>query len=235
MVTGVGSVETCESYERRPTALTERVSPIERVRAEIDQLFAATERPLSEILEDVGRLLVRRKVMGQLPPCAARPRHVQDRVDNAPTVMGRRAPTWARPYQRGNQIPLRIGQIRWARLQLGSTHQQPHWTQPSHHPGSHTDPLTRQHQEAIWALHQAISRLRAVLMEFYPQALHAFPNLKHKGAKIVLAAVPTQAAAAKLTRTKLATLLQRAGRGSPHRYLLASNRTRLSQFDARVT
>jgi hypothetical protein len=39
--------------------VTKRVSPIDRVRAEIDQLFAATERPLTEILEDVGRLFVR--------------------------------------------------------------------------------------------------------------------------------------------------------------------------------
>jgi hypothetical protein len=30
--------------------------------------------------------------------------------------------------------------------------------------------LARQHQEAIWALHQTISRLRLVLLEFYPHA-----------------------------------------------------------------
>jgi transposase len=28
--------------------------------------------------------------------------------------------------------------------------------------------LARQHQEAIWAMHQTISRLRSVLLEFYP-------------------------------------------------------------------
>lgn len=39
--------------------MTKQVSPIDRVRAEIDQLFAATERPLTEILEQVGRLSVR--------------------------------------------------------------------------------------------------------------------------------------------------------------------------------
>ena len=39
--------------------MTNRVSPIDRVRVEIDQLFAAAERPLAEILEDVGRLSVR--------------------------------------------------------------------------------------------------------------------------------------------------------------------------------
>ena len=54
--------------------------------------------------------------------------------------------------------------------------------------------LARQHQEAIWALHQTVSRLRSVLLEFYPQALQAFPNLKHHAATTVLAAAPTPAA-----------------------------------------
>ena len=39
--------------------MTKQVSPIDLVRVEIDQLFAATERPLTEILEQVGRLSVR--------------------------------------------------------------------------------------------------------------------------------------------------------------------------------
>ena len=39
--------------------MTKRVSPTERIRADIDHLFASTERPLTEILEDVGRLTVR--------------------------------------------------------------------------------------------------------------------------------------------------------------------------------
>lgn len=53
-----------------------------------------------------------------------------------------------------------------------------------------------------------------MLLEFYPQALHAFPNLKHKAAITVLTAASTPAAAAKLTRRKLVALLQRAGRGN---------------------
>lgn len=61
--------------------------------------------------------------------------------------------------------------------------------------------LARQHQEAIWALHQTISRLRSVLLEFYPQALHAFPNLKHRSALTVLTAVPTPGAGQKLTKS----------------------------------
>lgn len=74
--------------------------------------------------------------------------------------------------------------------------------------------LARQHQEAIWALHQTVSRLRSVLLEFYPQALQAFPNLKHRAALTVLAAVLTPAAATKLTRGRVVTLLKRSGRGN---------------------
>jgi putative transposase len=59
MVAGVGSFETCESNEGGATPVTKRVSPIERIRAQIDDLFASTDRPLTEVLEDVGRLSVR--------------------------------------------------------------------------------------------------------------------------------------------------------------------------------
>ena len=37
-----------------------RVSPVERVRAEIDQLFADSARDLGEVLEEVARLGARR-------------------------------------------------------------------------------------------------------------------------------------------------------------------------------
>lgn len=72
--------------------------------------------------------------------------------------------------------------------------------------------LARQHQEAIWALHQSISRLRSVLIEFYPQALQAFPNLKHRAALTVLTAAPTPEAGRKLTQRRLESLLRRCGR-----------------------
>ncbi len=72
--------------------------------------------------------------------------------------------------------------------------------------------LARQHQEAIWALHQTNNRLRSVLLEFYPQALQAFPNLKHKAALTVLAAAPTPELGAKLTARKLVALLHGCGR-----------------------
>jgi transposase len=72
--------------------------------------------------------------------------------------------------------------------------------------------LARQHQEAIWALHQTLSRLRSVLLEFYPQALQAFPILKHKAALAIMGAAPTPGAGAKLTTRKVVALLHKCGR-----------------------
>jgi transposase len=74
--------------------------------------------------------------------------------------------------------------------------------------------LARQHQEAIWAVNQTVSRLRAVLLEFYPQAVTAFPKLKTRTALTVLASVTSPAKAAKLTKSRTLTLLRRAGRGN---------------------
>ena len=72
--------------------------------------------------------------------------------------------------------------------------------------------LARQHQEAIWALHQTTNRLRSVLLEFYPQALRAFPNLQHKAALTVLGAASTPEQGSRLTNRKIVTLLRRCGR-----------------------
>jgi len=72
--------------------------------------------------------------------------------------------------------------------------------------------LARQHQEAIWSLHQTTSRLRSVLLEFYPQALQAFPNLKHKAALTILAAASTPEIGAKMTARTVVVLLHRCGR-----------------------
>lgn len=51
-----------------------------------------------------------------------------------------------------------------------------------------------------------------MLLEFYPQAVKAFPNLKHHTATAVLAAAPSPAAAARLTRRKVVSLLHQCGR-----------------------
>jgi transposase len=73
--------------------------------------------------------------------------------------------------------------------------------------------LARQHQEAIWARQLTVNRLRSVYLEFYPNALIAFPNLIHKAALEILGAAPTPRLALKLTRKRIVTLLQRSGRG----------------------
>lgn len=72
--------------------------------------------------------------------------------------------------------------------------------------------LARQHQEAIWAWHDALNRLRSLLLEFYPQAVTTFPNLKHKAALEILRAAPTPSKAKTLTRRRVIALLHRCGR-----------------------
>jgi transposase len=73
--------------------------------------------------------------------------------------------------------------------------------------------LARQHQEAIWARQHTVNRLRSVLLEYYPNAVQAFPNLTHRAALTILAAVPSPARAVQLTTKKTVTLLRRCGRG----------------------
>jgi transposase len=73
--------------------------------------------------------------------------------------------------------------------------------------------LARQHQEAIWARQHTVNRLRSVLVEYYPNALTAFPNLTHRAALTILTAVPSPARAAQLTVKKTVALLRRCGRG----------------------
>jgi transposase len=77
--------------------------------------------------------------------------------------------------------------------------------------------LARAHQDAIWDKTQMVNRLRSHLREYFPAALHAFHGagtlgLGSRHARAVLAAAPTPAAAARLTRSQLRALLNRAGR-----------------------
>lgn len=72
--------------------------------------------------------------------------------------------------------------------------------------------LARQHQEAVWAFHQTLSRLRSLLAEFYPNALVAFPQLKHHAALALLAAAPTPARGRRLTPRQVVAILHRVGR-----------------------
>lgn len=81
--------------------------------------------------------------------------------------------------------------------------------------------LARAQQDAVWSRQQIGNQVRSLLKEFYPAALAAFATLPEGGlvrrdARTVLAAAPTPAQAAKLTRTQLRSLLTQAGR---RRYL----------------
>jgi transposase len=76
--------------------------------------------------------------------------------------------------------------------------------------------LARAGQDAVWQRQQAANQLRSLLREYFPAALTAF-QVKHIGlaspeARTVLAAAPTPAAAAKLTKPRLRSLLIKAGR-----------------------
>jgi transposase len=74
--------------------------------------------------------------------------------------------------------------------------------------------LARAHQDAVWARSQDANRLRSLLREFFPAALTAFGDLTTRTALTVLAAAPTPATAAALTRANLTGLLHTAGRGT---------------------
>src|SRR6266542_6690227 len=53
--TGVGSLQDRQVTKEGPTPVSARVSPTERIRARVDELFAE-DRPLPEVLEEVARL-----------------------------------------------------------------------------------------------------------------------------------------------------------------------------------
>jgi transposase len=76
--------------------------------------------------------------------------------------------------------------------------------------------LARAQQDAVWARTQAHNKLRSHLREYYPAFLTAFADARggimRPEARILLAAAPTPAAAAKLTPSQLPALLRKAGR-----------------------
>jgi transposase len=77
--------------------------------------------------------------------------------------------------------------------------------------------LARAQQDAVWGRQKLGNQIRSLLKDFYPAALEAFADLPKGGlarpdARTVLAAVPTPAKGAKLTRARLRTLLVKAGR-----------------------
>ena len=77
--------------------------------------------------------------------------------------------------------------------------------------------LARAHQDAIWARTKAHHQLRSLLREFYPTFLAVFASRFTLGiaspeARAVLAIAPTPAAAARLSVSRIAAALRRAGR-----------------------
>jgi transposase len=77
--------------------------------------------------------------------------------------------------------------------------------------------LARAQQDAVWSRQQLGNKLRALLKDFYPAAIEAFAGLAEGGlarrdARTVLAAAPSPAVSARLTRAQLRALLLKAGR-----------------------
>ena len=77
--------------------------------------------------------------------------------------------------------------------------------------------LARAHQDAIWRRTTAHHQLRSLLREFYPTFLAVFTSRFTLGiaspeARVMLAIAPTPAAAAKLSVSRVAAALRRAGR-----------------------
>jgi len=76
--------------------------------------------------------------------------------------------------------------------------------------------LARAQQDAVWERTCAHNKLRSLLREYYPGILAAFADkrdgLLRPEARVILAAVPTPAGGAALTKPQLRALLKRAGR-----------------------
>lgn len=73
--------------------------------------------------------------------------------------------------------------------------------------------IARTHQSFVWERQRHVNRLRSALREFYPQALEAFgTELASADAVAVLKIAPTPELGRRLSRSKIAAALRRAGR-----------------------
>jgi hypothetical protein len=73
--------------------------------------------------------------------------------------------------------------------------------------------LARTHQSFVWERQRHVNRLRSALREFYPAALEAFgTDLASPDAVAVLTLAPTPEFGLRLSRSKIAAALRRAGR-----------------------
>lgn len=73
--------------------------------------------------------------------------------------------------------------------------------------------IARTHQSFVWGRQRHVNRLRSALREFYPHALQAFgTELASADAIAVLGVAPTPELGRRLSRSKIAATLARAGR-----------------------
>lgn len=72
--------------------------------------------------------------------------------------------------------------------------------------------LARAHQNLIWTRQRSGNQLRSVLREFYPGALHTFPDLASVDAIAVLKIAPTPTRGRGLTKAKVRKALTSGGR-----------------------
>jgi transposase len=72
--------------------------------------------------------------------------------------------------------------------------------------------LARAHQGLVWSRQRQLNQLRSTLREFYPGALAAFDDLGSPDALAVLALAPTPTLGRRLSQSKIAAALRRAGR-----------------------
>ena len=94
--------------------------------------------------------------------------------------------------------------------------------------------LARAHQDATWRRIKAHNELRSMLREFFPTFLATFTKRFPLGiaspeARAVLAIAPTPAAAAKLTISRIAAALRRAGRSRGIDHAAADIKTALRE------
>ena len=77
----------------------------------------------------------------------------------------------------------------------------------------HLKVLTRAHQSMIWSRQRQSNALRSMLREFYPAALAAFGDeLAGRDALAILSIAPAPEAGRRLSQSKIAAALRRAGR-----------------------
>lgn len=95
----------------------------------------------------------------------------------------------------------------------GARRPRPHGCPPAPDLAEEIKLLARAHQGFVWERRRHANRLRSALREFYPQALQAFgADLAASDALAVLAIAPTPELGRRLSRSKIAAALHRAGR-----------------------